>query len=226
MNKINRFEIFIYLFITLLVLSGIILAYVDHDFFKTVYVVEDGPIEWLTVIALASGFIICSYRIITLFPHKQWLYLLMTFLLACIFLFVAGEEISWGQRIFHVQSSHWFQQNNAQQETNFHNMRIGGKKINKPIFTYGLGAILLFYWFILTPLYHRKQRIAQLLDKLAAPIPKTHHIIAYVFLTITIQALVLSSKKGELLEACGVLIFIINILYPHNQSNLQKPRST
>jgi len=222
MHKINKFEIGLYILTTLLVLSGIILAYVDPDFFKNNYVVEDGPIEWLTVFALSGGFFICLYRVITLYAYKQWLFLLMTLLLAGVFLFVAGEEVSWGQRIFNIESSNWFQENNAQQETNFHNMRVGGKKINKLIFTYGLGVILLLYWFVLTPLYHRNHTIATWLDKLAAPIPKKHQIFGYVLLIIYIQS-VLSSKRGELLEACGVLLFIMNILYPYNQANFKKP---
>ena len=42
--------------------------------------------------------------------------------MALIFIFGAGEEISWGQRIFNVESSEYFLENNAQGETNLHNM--------------------------------------------------------------------------------------------------------
>lgn len=43
-------------------------------------------------------------------------------LLGILFFFAAGEEISWGQRIFDWQTSDWFGQYNSQKETNLHNL--------------------------------------------------------------------------------------------------------
>ena len=57
--------------------------------------------------------------------------------------FGAGEEISWGQRIFHIESSKFFNENNSQKETNLHNMIVDGVKLNKLIFS-NLLSIELF----------------------------------------------------------------------------------
>lgn len=43
--------------------------------------------------------------------------------LAC--LYVCGEEISWGQRLFALETPQFFQQHNLQQETNLHNFITG-----------------------------------------------------------------------------------------------------
>jgi hypothetical protein len=222
MKNINKIEWLTYLFIGVLILTGIIITLVDPDYFKYHYVTEDGPIEWLTVIALLAGTAACFYRVIRLYPYKPKLFLSMTFLLGLVFFFVAGEEISWGQRIFDIESSEWLLENNAQGETNLHNMRVNGKKINKLIFTYGLGIVLLSYWFIITPLYKRKPAVASFFDRLAAPIPQPHQVIAYMLVVIIIQTLVFSTKRGELLECCGAMLFVLNILYPLNQKNFSR----
>lgn len=44
--------------------------------------------------------------------------------LAMLYFFGAGEELSWGQRIFHIQVSPGLAQENPQQELNIHNLAI------------------------------------------------------------------------------------------------------
>ena len=55
----------------------------------------------------------------------------MTMLLGLFFMFGAGEEISWGQRLFEIESSGFFDENNAQGEMNLHNLFVNDTKINK-----------------------------------------------------------------------------------------------
>lgn len=57
--------------------------------------------------------------------HKKWLTLILIFSFAL--LFIAFEEISWGQRIFQIESSDWFIENNSQQEITIHNITPTGK---------------------------------------------------------------------------------------------------
>lgn len=45
-------------------------------------------------------------------------------LLGVFFLFIFGEEISWGQRVFGITPGNFFNQENLQQETNLHNLRV------------------------------------------------------------------------------------------------------
>lgn len=89
------------------------------DFFLAL-VREDGLIEWLQFIVLVVSAII-SLLIFNLF-HKTKLKIAYFFLfIAVIFLFLAGDEISWGQRIFHIQGYSYIIQNNTQSEITFHN---------------------------------------------------------------------------------------------------------
>jgi hypothetical protein len=149
------------------------------------------------------------------------LFLFMTSLLALLFFFGAGEEISWGQRIFGVQSSEFFTQNNAQGETNLHNLVINGTKLNKVIFGRGIGILLILYLAVLIPLYRRKKAVKNFLDKFAVPIAQNYQIIAYVVLLILVQGLMASSKKGEMLEFAGSIIFLLNVVYPYNKTNFE-----
>ena len=54
----------------------------------------------------------------------NWLKLLVYLGLALLYFFGAGEEISWGQRIFHIQEPAVLREENLQQELNIHNLAI------------------------------------------------------------------------------------------------------
>jgi hypothetical protein len=63
--------------------------------------------------------------------------------------FVAGmEEISWGQHIFHFQSSSYFLEQNLQQETNLHNL-IDGNLFSSIIYT------TIYLLFVFVPLLYK-----------------------------------------------------------------------
>ena len=51
---------------------------------------------------------------------KNYLFLALAFL----FFFAFGEEISWGQQIFHWRTPEYFEEHNVQDETNIHNLRL------------------------------------------------------------------------------------------------------
>ena len=91
-----------------LLLIGFAMSYINHEWFAVVYVVEDGIAEWLTVVALAAGMGVCFWRVAAFWRERSILFLSFTFLYGLVFLFGAGEEISWGQRIFNTESSRFF----------------------------------------------------------------------------------------------------------------------
>jgi hypothetical protein len=70
-------------------------------------------------------------------------------LMGLVFVFGAGEEISWGQRILNIESSEFFVKHNAQREINIHNLIVNGKKINKIIFGTSLGVCIGAYFLSL-----------------------------------------------------------------------------
>ena len=202
----------------LLTLVGMAVSYIDDEYFKAVFITEDGLIEWLTVVALAATTVVCWRRVVLLRGERAPLFLFMTALLGLVFLFGAGEEISWGQRIFNTESSEFFQQHNAQGETNLHNLVVGGVKINKLVFGAGLHIALLLYLFVLVPLYKRKPAVANFLDRFAVPIAKPYQVISYIVIIVLVQLLMASSKRGEMSEFAGSFLFLLNIAFPYNHS--------
>jgi hypothetical protein len=221
LKNLSLFEKLALAYFSVFTLIGFIWSYVDHDSFKLYYVMEDGFTEWSTVVFLLIGLFVCVRRVWLLKNQRPFLFLFMTSLLAVFFFFGAGEEISWGQRIFDVESSEFFTQHNAQGETNLHNLVVNDTKLNKVIFGRGIGILLFLYLAVLIPLYKRKEGVKLFLDKFAVPIAQNYQIAAYVLLLILIQVLMASSKKGEMLEFAGSIIFLLNVAYPYNKANFE-----
>ena len=131
--KLSVLEKFILFLLFIIVLIGYILFYTNVPLFEK-YVEEDGVVEWLTVFGLFPGAIVCFSRFATLLKKRSWWFLFVTLMLGLLLFFAAGEEISWGQRILGLKSPEFFAKNNAQHETNLHNLIVDGVKLNKLIF--------------------------------------------------------------------------------------------
>ncbi|MCX4029874.1 hypothetical protein H0A36_02615 [Endozoicomonas sp. SM1973] len=203
--------------VLILVLVGMGLSHYDELLFRHSYVVEDGLIEWLTVLGLLLCAGICIYRISILWRQKAPLFLVTLSILMCAFIFGAGEEISWGQRIFNVESNAFFKQYNAQGEINIHNLRVNGVKINKIIFAKGIALLFIIYLAVLTPLYIKKAEVRSFLDKFAFPLPQNYQIIAYIAVLLIVEGLISSSKRGEMTEFAISFIVFLNLMYPRNK---------
>jgi len=83
--------------------------------------IEDGPIETLTSLAYLIAFFIGIYIAFQLYKQKQSFYAVLYMLLSIGLLFIFLEEISWGQRIFNLETPQFFEVYNHQHETNLHN---------------------------------------------------------------------------------------------------------
>lgn len=216
----RKIEIAILAFVALGVGLGLYISIIDPYAFRHQYVNEDGIMEWLTVVALVLCFLVGCKRLINLPSQRPLRFKIMVGLLTAFCLFGAGEEISWGQRIFDIQTPEGLKSINRQEETNLHNLVItsNGKKynLNKIIFGTGLAVAMLIYLAVLTPLYRRKIKVRQWLDNMAVPMPENHHIIAWICLLAVVELLVDHSKRGELIEFGGTWIFLINVLYAYN----------
>lgn len=123
---------------------------------------EDGPLENIATacVLFASLLFLLAY-----FVHrssKNLFFLLFSMILFVLFM----EEISWGQRIWDLQTPDIFQQNNAQKEINLHNFKGIYRVINEIMYVclefYLLGIALLVVVF--KPLH-------TLFVKLRVPIP-------------------------------------------------------
>jgi len=212
-----------YVFLIFVFGLGIYYANTNLLFFDEVYTKEDGFAEYGTAILLLSSSILLFSRFITLFKSKKTFWKVGIFLIATVFLFGAGEEISWGQRIFNVESSEYFIENNAQGETNLHNMVVDGKKINKIIFSQLLTIVLVIYLIIAPLLYRKFEAIKNLANLFAVPIVKWQHTIAFLAST-GLVALMPSDRKWELYELAFGVIFFLIFLNPLNK-NIYKATS-
>lgn len=105
----------------LLIMYGIVF-FLPFDFFKSNFLRDDSFIEWMQFggyfLASLMSFYICFAR--KKFFSKQNLY---WFLLAVACFYVAGEEISWAERITNIGLDS-IKEINLQGETNFHNLKI------------------------------------------------------------------------------------------------------
>ncbi|MEM6498571.1 MAG: hypothetical protein AAF709_17830, partial [Pseudomonadota bacterium] len=94
----------------------------DADYFAHTYATEDGIVEYATAVFLLVCSLVLAAHARSLFGSKRGLAAVCTVVYALLFFFAAGEEISWGQRIFGWESSEFFVERNYQAETNIHNL--------------------------------------------------------------------------------------------------------
>ena len=227
--ELSQIEKFILIQTGVLFFLGVLLAIVNLPYFHSVYVTEDGVLEWLTVLALGT---VASANLKRLYTGYQAFNRRQRFTIAVLALLAAfgtGEEISWGQRLFAIETPEFYREINTQGETNIHNLMIGGIKINKPIFSKGILLIFLLYLGVMTPLYHRSSNVRQLLDSWAVPIPQRYHWMSYLIIIVFVEGLVKAvsgsaDRRGELTEFAVSIIVALNIIFPRNQ-NVFHPRS-
>jgi hypothetical protein len=106
---------------------------------------EDRVVEWLTFVFFLSGSILSFLTLLysnEMNKVAKWYFILMgLFLFLC-----AGEEISWGQRIFGFATPENIELVNEQSEFNLHNLRM------KHIHPYGIFSSIMFVYGIIIPL--------------------------------------------------------------------------
>jgi hypothetical protein len=205
-------------FILGILVSGLILLHEDQEGFL-VWIREDGFVEWLTFAELLVMSVF-SFMMSKAFSHSNresaaervW------FVLGFLILFGALEEISWGQRIFKIESPAWFLIHNKQGEINVHNLVLYGVKINKLVFGKVLGILVGVYMLIVPLAYRVLERFRNLLDRWAIPVPQNYQILLVVIVTTLVQLhLKLETKAGELMELCNCFFFLLILMHPYNQ---------
>ena len=221
MKTLTRTDIIAYLFLFLVFGIGIYYANTDLQYFDEFYTKEDGFAEYGTAFLLFCSSVLLISRFIKRQKYKKNLWKLGILAIALVFIFGAGEEISWGQRIFNIESSEFFKENNAQAETNLHNLVVDGKKVNKIIFSQLLTAILVIYLIITPFLYRKFEGIKKLANLFAVPIVQWHQTIAFLICT-GLLIFMGSDRKWELYELAFGVIFFLIFLNPLNKSIYSK----
>jgi len=207
--------------VTIIIAIGFFLFYTDLSKFEQ-YVQEDGIVEWLTVLGLFVSSMVCFYRVKKLFYKKSKWFLFVTLALGFFFFFAAGEEISWGQRIFGIATPEYFQQHNAQHETNLHNLVIGGVKLNKLIFSFLLVGILAIFLVVVPVLYQKNSVVKKMLDVSGLPVPQLYQVLGF-FIVFMVISFLKHGKNAELLECGGALLFFLIVRYSKNREIFTAP---
>jgi len=204
-------------FILGILVYGLVLLHLDQEAFL-VWIREDGLVEWLTFgeLLIMSVFSFFTSRAFSRSEEgsgakRVWL------LLGFLFLFGAMEEISWGQRVFGIESPEWFLKHNKQGETNLHNLLIYGLNINKLVFGKILAILVGIYLLGVPLLYRLNERSKGFIDRWGIPIAQNYQILLYAIVIILVQLhLSLAMKAGELLELCSCFFFLLILVHPYN----------
>ena len=212
----------VFIVIGVFLLFALVLSHINPQDFTERFAVEDGFVEWSTSIALFAAFVVSVRRFIRSRHRFRLAGKLILLFVAFVCIFGAGEEISWGQRVFGIETPESFKERNAQEEFNLHNLTFEWKgetiKINKLIFGRGLTLALLTYLFVMGPLYRRSAGFRRFIDRMAIPIATWPQTIAYLIVVAFVETLIDSPKRGEMTEFAGSLIFLLNIAFPYNRT--------
>ena len=171
---------------------------------------EDGFVEWLTFGALVIAGGVLFSRWWGFRQNRGALWRAVYLLGALAALFGAGEEISWGQRLFGWETTEAFE-SNRQGETNLHNLEVGGLNMNKVVFTYGLGLALGVYFLVLPYSVRRWAGLQAWLMRAGVPVP-TSLITGWFVACVLIVLLIPYSRKWETLEVLvpvGALVVLL-----------------
>ncbi|SFT14886.1 hypothetical protein [Sphingobacterium wenxiniae] len=213
--KLTIVEIVLLIFTGILVTVGVVIANIDVAWYENVYAVEDGFVENWTVVPLLVAAVYAFYLFVKIGRYKTWHFKAILLFIAFFSIFVAGEEISWGQRLFNIESSEFFKENNAQGETNLHNMVVGGKKVNKIVFSQLITVAIGAYLLVFPILYDKKTGFRRWVDRFGIPIAQRYQIVACLLLFLSIL-LIPTGKNAEVLEAGITTLFLLIFLFPRN----------
>ena len=184
------------------------------------FAAEDGPLEWGTVACLLATAVVLMRRAMFLRRKNRGGAALACGGYALLFVFAAGEEISWGQRLFGWEPGDFFLEKNAQQETNLHNLVLGDVALVKTVFGPVLTLAILFYLLALPMIYERSNRVQRLATRLAIPLADRRHMILALVATLVI-AVVHLPLKWESYECVFSLLILSIVLHPRNADQVK-----
>jgi hypothetical protein len=215
--KMGKIEVFSLVLLGMGLATGLLTSMLTTDFYVSFLAAEDGPLEWATAIFLLAGALVCLRRAMAV--RRGARHATIMALGALILFFGAGEELSWGQRIFGWASGEFWQEHNAQNETNLHNLMVGDIKVNRLFFGAVLTLVFGLYFMLLPWLTRRKPAIRRLFDAWYVPVPRPVHGWAFA-ISLVVMGLVTAARASELGEfALGILLFLA-VTYPANRDVL------
>lgn len=218
----RRFTIASLVLVAVFLAFAVVLSRANPTAYIEDFSAEDHFIEWFTSLVLFGAFCVSVHRLVVARHLFSWRGKAVLAFVALLALFGAGEEISWGQRVFDIETPAALKARNAQEELNLHNLTFEFRgevyKVNKVVFGRGLTLALLFYLLVMTPLHRRNPRVRSLIDSWAIPMPALHHVAAYIVVVLVVELLVETSRRGEMTEFGGAIVFMLNVVFPANRA--------
>jgi hypothetical protein len=110
-------------------LFAVVLTQAEPALYRALFDREDRFAEIASFLVLLFLGFLCMRRALLLRAQRGLAFAGFCALYGAGFLVLAGEEISWGQRLFDLQTPDWLERNNRQEELNFHNIVVGGAQV-------------------------------------------------------------------------------------------------
>jgi hypothetical protein len=167
---------------------------------------------------------------IFLFRPKRNIFFL---LLGLLFLFGFFEEISWGQRIFNIETPDYLKEVNDQEEINFHNLKIFSNGVDEDVkpgetrIWLNSNRIMTLFWFtfccFVPGLFLVSSKVKNFLKRINLPIVPIYFgalfIMNYlltkvvIFFTPADAIMVIGHSITEIKEACVEFLFALSALW-------------
>lgn len=186
----------------------------EESAFYHVLTMEDSIVEWLTAIIYLIAFVSAcrvARLVIRIEPLLVWMYALAS----GFFLFVALEEISYGQRIFGINTPEPLREINAQDELNIHNIA-SLRFLSLELGPFVLGLVGATAWLAVPLLARVHHRLAVIASFLAPPwFTATYFAPSALFVScvhVCGQTGVITRDDQEVIElllAFGFLLFVV-----------------
>lgn len=181
---------------------------------------ESRNFELLTALFyLYSGIILVWYTLSKYRANNSYL-LIIPLLLGVFFVFIAGEEESWGQWLFQFNTPDSIKEVNIQNEVNIHNLHLFYGMLN-PHFV--LNMFILLFGIVVPFMYNMSTFVRDLMNKLHIP-AVSPFLIGWFAVSLLYEKgmrLIFTSSTFEhwrhtevmeFLFSVGILIFAINVL--------------
>jgi len=178
----------------------IVLASASTDSW-TAFAQEDGTVEWATFFAFvfAAGW----FGFVVRKRDSSWWFQGATLLLAVFCLAVAGEEISWGQRILGFKPPDVFLERNFQQELNLHNVLMSEGGLGVKLESKHLVIAIALGFGLVWPLIVRRARF-----KIFAPLAPPFALLPLALGVVAAELAYAVELTGEGAELVTGLVFL------------------
>ncbi|QGZ41218.1 hypothetical protein IP92_00135 [Pseudoduganella flava] len=175
---------------------------------------EDGIVEWMQFLCFVVTSGLLAFAAVDRWhrnPRVTLDFLALVGLALLVFA-AAGEEVSWFQRVLHIDSPEFFLQNNKQAETNLHNLAIGKTgSIHKTILLKLIAIAGLTHNIILPLLAKTRPGIRAWVEKMGLYLPPLSASVIYIALVAVSHAVIDHPRKGELGEMFGAVHYLSTV---------------